>query len=207
METDLFPLEPDYTIQESWREGVLREYSASRKDFQRIMAPPQRMFRLIFNGRTTAQHEQILDWYSRFQAEWFRFDHLTYLVEGSAYLPRSFPVTFAGPPSSEFVSNECYNMEVELVEQPGRALPTANYPTFAAGHPYIAKVGVTVGADNIVTYAGYGFRTVAAGVLVTHLDGVSLGAAPVTKTDVPLGLHRVKFVAGAGAGASIEVLI
>jgi hypothetical protein len=209
-ETDAFPLEPDYAITENWTEGVLRSQSMGRKEFSRLVAPPQRGFHLVFKGRPSSDKETLITWYRKFEASWFRFDYATYLVEAAAYLSRSFPVAFAGPPKIEFASNECYDMECDLVEAVGRALPTSpnKYPTFSDGHPYVAVAnGFASGSDLVLVYGGYGFRTVNGGTYVITLDGTSLGAAPITKTDVPLGLHRVIVTGGGASTAYLEVLI
>lgn len=207
-ETDVFPLSPDYTIPEQWDEGVLRSRTMGRKDHQRLVAPPQRLFRLFFRERPTTEKETLLTWYRKFEHTWFRFDYATYLVESGSYLSRSFPVIWGAAPRMELISNEAWDMEVELVEAVERALPVANYPTFTAGHPYAAVTEYRdSGSDRYILYGGYGFRTVSAGSATIELDGVSLGTAPITKTDVPLGLHQVKVVGGAGGSASLEVLI
>lgn len=185
--TDLFPLDPDYTVPVGTDGGVLRQRAASGRVFQRQLRPPQRQFELGFARRSTDEVEQIRDWYDRFQQRYFVFNHKTWLNNAGTYLARKFPVTFAAEPQYELLSNDAWNVQVSFLEAVGEALQSADYPDPTAGHASfkkeedhpdaIALAGAwTTGADgsasagvlktnpNVNTtdafqwiYAGYGF--------------------------------------------------
>jgi len=197
--TDVFPLSPDFTLAELFDEGVLRSRSMGRKEHMRTVAPPQRLFHLVFNGRSVADRETLLQWYREFEATWFRFDCAAYLYEGSAYLTRSFPATFDGPPRFDFIGNDQYNMSADLREAVGCLLPNANCPDPSAGHPTATITGVVSGSDKIFVYGGYGFVYTGAGTLT--LDGA---AASSPCLYVALGLHRVYVTGGSG---TLEAII
>ncbi len=197
--TDVFPLTPDYAITEQFDDGMLRSASMGGKAFLRLVRPPRRSFHLVFKGRPTTDKETLLQWYREFEATYFRFDHSSYLFKTNAYVSRSFPVHFAGPPKFDFVANECNDMECDLIEAVGCDLATSYWPTVAAGHPTATIPGVTSGADQIFVYGGYGFYYTGTGTLT--LDGT---AATSPKTDVALGLHRLYVTAGTG---TLEVII
>jgi len=135
METDVFPLTPDYEVEIEDRDGVLRMESESRARILVQRQVPQRIFTLPFRGRSTDQVEQLRDWKRRFAASFFRFDHKTWLNNAGTYLTRSFPVEWLDDSLPERnVLNDSYDFNVRLLEGVGRALPGANYPDPTAGH-------------------------------------------------------------------------
>jgi hypothetical protein len=193
--TDYFPLDPDYTLGEGFSDGVLRSQSMGRTDFQRLVAPPLRSFKLYFNGRSSAEKAQLQQFYREMEASWFVFNHPAYMITGEppAYLERAFPVRFAAPPSFELSAYESWGMEADLVEAAGCALAIEDCPDPDDGHPTATIIGTVSGSDMIFIYAGYGFVYTGTGTLA--LDGVSVTSPLLT---VPLGLHRLVVTGGSG---------
>jgi hypothetical protein len=196
---DVFPVTPDYAITEQYREGVLRSRSLGGTDFQRAVAPAQRQFRCVFNGRGTTDKNSLLNWYREFEASYFVLEIPTYNVSTLTYVTRHFPVIFGGPPRFEWIAHEQYNMECELIEAVGCALTSGDYPDPTAGQPTATVAGVVTGSDKVFIYSGYGFTYTGAGTLA--LDGTTVTSP---KYDVPLGLHRLYVTGGSG---TLEVLI
>jgi hypothetical protein len=192
--TDDFPLVPDYPIQETEEDGVLRSRSIGRQEFARLAAPPLRQFPLTFSGRSTADKITLLEWYAKFRTDYFTLTLEDYAVsEAGVYADRVFPVHFSGPPRVSWIGNNQWDIECALVEAPGCALATGDYPDPDDGHPLVAVTGTVSGSDKIFVYAGYGYIYTGSGTLT--LDGV---AAAATKLDVPLGLHRIYVTGGSG---------
>ena len=134
-ETDLFPLKPDYILPEEVISGVLSQTAADGSIQQRLQKASQRLWELKLRRRSTDQAEQLRDWYARFQNSFFRFDHSVYINNSGVYLPRSFPVHFAGPPSYELVHNEGWSMRAQFIEAVGKVLPSGSYPDPTTGFP------------------------------------------------------------------------
>jgi len=185
--SDIFPLDPDYSLPEQVIGGALRSVAQSGRVFQRLLKAPQRLFELELRRRPTADAEQVRDWYARFQHDYFVFRHLVYVSPADgpgSYLARDFPVTFAAEPEYELVAHEGWDITVRLMEAVGAAL--SSYPDPVAGHAshfqeetagFIvagtwaqeSHAGAHGGAEttNVNTnttdrfrfvYAGYGFR-------------------------------------------------
>lgn len=206
--TDELPVDPDYAIIEEIDEGVTRCETIGRKIYARVTAPSRRQFRLVFRGRPTPERISLQQFYHEIQDDFFTFTFRDYAVAESIYADRIFPVRFTGPPSVAFIGNDQYDIECELMEAPGCALKTEDYPDPDDGH-YTATITQSwiVGADLILVYGGYGLSVVGADGYEVTLDGVSLGNAPVTKLDVPLALHRVAILNGyALETVSLEVV-
>ena len=133
-ETDIFPLEADYSVVTRWTDGVLRAVADSGRSFERLKRAPQRLFELDFRARPTAEVTQLLGWWRRFERDFFVFEHKVHSLSSdqTVYLSRFFAVMFAGPPEYDLVANEAYDLRVRLVEAVGR--PLNSYPDPDAGH-------------------------------------------------------------------------
>ena len=208
-QTDIFPLEPDYTLVTRWTDGVLRQTTESGRTVERLKRPPQRMFELEFRSRPTAELATLLAWWRRFERSFFIFRQEVHSLSAAgeaSHLPRSFAVTFASPPVQEFSGNEAYNFRVRLLEAVAR--PLDSYPDPVAGHESVfqeeteaftvagvwteaaqtlAHAGSETTNPNTNTtdaaqwvYAGYGFR-------LWSRTGPDLGIAEVLLDGVSLG--------------------
>lgn len=184
--TDQFPLDADYVVPDVWTEGVIRTASDSGRVFSRLKRPPQRLWNLELRGRPTSEKDQLITFYRRLEKSFFRWAHKVYSVQNGSYVTRYFPVEFAGPPVTELVGNEQWDMRVTLLEAVGRPLESGYYPDPIAGHPSVfqeeneltKEVGTWIVQSHadahggkekqnantndtdyaIFTYAGYGFR-------------------------------------------------
>lgn len=149
-ETDIFPLEPDYTLATRWSDGVVRLTAESGRTLERLKRPPQRLFELEFRARSTRELATLLAWWRRFEQGFFIFRHnvhsLSTAVAG-VHLPRSFAVTFAAPPDYELAGNEAYDIRLRLLEAVAR--PLDSYPDPVAGHE-----SVFLEEDGAFTVAG-----------------------------------------------------
>lgn len=183
--TDIFPLDPDYTLAQPWSEGIIRGVADSGRQLARLKRAPQRLFRLVLRQRPTREKLQVEDWYRRFERDFFTWRHAVWQVKpDGSYLERYFAVEFVAPPQIELVGNEAYDLEVTVLEAVGRALFA--YPDPVAGHPSVfledAALSKTQGSWSDVAsasshggahkqnantnttdfalwvYAGYGFR-------------------------------------------------
>ncbi len=185
-ESDIFPLEVDYSVVTRWTDGVARAVADSGRSFERLKRAPQRMFELEFRARPTSELVQLLAWWRRFERDFFIFEHKVHSLnpEQTAHVGRSFAVTFAGPPEYDLAGNEAHDIHLRLVEAVGR--PLNAYPDPDFGHESVffeedkgsvvagvwtsaPQSGAHGGAErtniNLNTtdafqwvYAGYGFR-------------------------------------------------
>ena len=198
--TDNFPIDPDYPIQETIDDGVLRSRSIGRKEFARKVAPSQRVFRLQFSARSNADKLALMGWYREFETTWFTFTFPDYAVTGGGvYSDRVFPVKFSGPPQCEWIGNDQWNMSCDLIEAVGCALSSGDYPDPADGNPTATIPGTVISSDKVFVYSGYGFAYTGSGSLA--LDGASVTSP---KLDVTLGLHRLYVTGGSG---TLEVVL
>jgi hypothetical protein len=195
--SDEYPNNPDYPIQFSYIEGIQRLQSVGRKDYQRLYAPPQRVFQLVFSGRSTADKNEILQHYREFEGDYFVLVYPDFVSVGTApsitYVDRSFPVRYRLAPQFEFVSNDNYNISLELLEAVDCVLASEDYPDPDDGHPTVTIPGVTIGSDQYFVYGGYGFVYTGTGTLA--LDGAAVTAEEI---EIPLNLHRVYVTGGSG---------
>jgi hypothetical protein len=192
--SDTFPLDPDYAVTEQYDDGMLRSDSIGGNRFARLVRPPRRQFHLVFNQRSAADKDSLLQFYREMEATYFVLEHPCYLLDEGVPLERVFPAHFAGPPKFSHAGSDCYDMECDLLEAVGCQLESGDYPDPTDGHPTATIAGVVSGADQIFVYGGYGFTYTGTGTLA--LDGV---AATSPKYDVPLGLHRLYVTGGSGA--------
>ena len=190
--TDLFPVDPDYSVTRTKESNVLRTRVDSAREFFRQKAAPRRIFDLVFNRRSAA------DWHS---IENFRLAHMTdFFTFADRTANRSFSVFFNTEPVYEEAGNEQFNIRLQLIEAVGVAMSI--YPSFAAGNPFAtisAAQATGLGGNGIqFAYAGYGYR-VNGSFSQIYLDDFLTGADN-PKLDVVLGLHRVRIVGGAPTG-------
>jgi len=134
-ESDIFPLDPDYPVEVVTLPGTLLQEAESGRALARLVRPDRRLFRLALRARSTDDIEQLRDWYARFRAGYFVFEHKVWVNNAGAFLTRRFPVRFAQPLQEELFAPHAYNGPVELLEQVGEQLQTTDYPDPAAGHP------------------------------------------------------------------------
>lgn len=187
--SDLFPVDPDYTVTRSLQSNLLRGRLESGREFRRQKAAPQRVFTLLFHRRAKADWDAIEQFRQRMLADFFTFHDKT--------ANRQFSVYFDGDPIYEEAGYEEHTIRLQLLEAVGMAMST--YPSFAAGHPYatisVAQTTDLGAAGKQFLYTGYGYR-VNGSYSQIYLDDLLTGGEN-PKTDVVLGLHRVRIVGGA----------
>src|SRR5579885_3008759 len=191
--TDTFPVDPDYSVTRGKVGNVFTARLDSARQYFRQKAAPQRVFDLVWNRRSVA------DWKS---IENFRLAHMTdfFTFTDKSDSNRQFSVYFNSEPTYEEAGSQQVNIKAELIEAIGAAMAT--YPSFAAGNPSI-NIPVANAVDLGVNgkqwlYAGYGYRVNGSGTYTIYLDELVTGGE-IPKTDVVLGLHRVRVVTTAGA--------
>jgi hypothetical protein len=195
--TDLFPVDPDYSVTRTKETNVLRARVDSAREFFRQKAAPRRIFDLVFTRRPVG------DWRS---IENFRLAHMTdFFTFADKTANRSFSVFFNTEPVYEEAGNQQFNIRLQLIEAVGEAM--ASYASFAAGNPFAtisAAQASDLGSNGLqFVYAGYGYR-VNGSFSQIYLDD-ALTAAENPKLDVVLGLHRVRIVGG--TPTSLDYLI
>ncbi|HWP84513.1 MAG TPA: hypothetical protein VNN17_04950 [Terriglobia bacterium] len=195
--SDNFPLTPDYAVQRAQASNLLRGRSESAREFRRQKGPRQRLWALVFNGRPKADWEALEYFYHKFQTDFFSFTDPTSGRKYSCY--------FHGEPAYQESGNESFDLRAELIEAAGVALDT--YPSsFTA--PYYVTIPVASAQDlgangKLFVYAGYGYRVNGTFTSI-YLDEILTGGEN-PKTDVVLGLHRVRVVGG--TPTSLDYLI
>lgn len=195
--TDLFPVDPDYSLTRTIETNVLRTRVDSAREFFRQKSAPRRVFDLVFTRRS------VQDWRS---IESFRLAHMTdFFTFADKTANRSFSVFFNTEPVYEEAGNQQVNIRLQLIEAVGVAMSI--YPSFASGNPFasISAANATyLGVNGFqFLYAGYGYR-VNGSFSQIYLDDVLTGGDN-PKLDVVLGLHRVRIVGG--SPASLDYLI
>ncbi|MCH8267235.1 MAG: hypothetical protein O7A06_17380 [Acidobacteria bacterium] len=199
--TDIFPVDPDYTVTRTKEANVLRGRVESAREFLRQKAAPRRVFVLVFHSRAKADWDAIENFRLRMLTDFFTFDDKS--AGGSPN--RQYSVYFDTEPVYEEVGNETHNIRVQLIEAAGVAMNT--YPSFAAGNPSVnipVAQATDLGADGKqFLYPGYGYRVNGTFTQI-YLDEILTGGEN-PKTDVVLGLHRVRVVGG--TPTSLDYLI
>ena len=195
--TDAFPVDPDYTVTRSKEGNVLRGRVESAREFFRRKAAPRRVFLLLFQRRAKADWDAIEQFRLRMMTDFFTFHDKT--------ADRKYSVYFDQEPVYEEVGNEEHTIRVQLIDAVGAAM--LQYPSFAAGNPF-ATIPVSQALDlgangKQFVYAGYGYRVNGTFTQIYLDDLLTGGENP--KTDVVLGLHRVRVVGG--APTSLDYLI
>ena len=198
---DKLPIDPDYPISESYDDGMLRSRSLGGTPFLRRVAPARRSFHLIFSSRPTSDKQSLMSFYRETENTYFVLEIPVYIVSEGAYVTRCFPVHWVSAPKCDLSGYEQWFIESDVIEAPGCALATNDYPDPDDGHPTATIIGTVSGADKIFIYSGYGFTYTGTGTLA--LDGVSVTSP---KLNVPLGLHRL-VVVGYGGAATLEAVI
>ena len=195
--TDTFPVDPDYTVTRTKESNVLRGRVESAREFFRRKAAPRRVFLLLFQRRAKADWDAIEQFRLRMITDFFTFHDKT--------ADRKYSVYFDQEPVYEEVGNEEHTILVQLIEAVGAAMLL--YPSFAAGNPFATipvSQALNLGADGKqFVYAGYGYR-VNGSFSQIYLDDLLTGGEN-PKTDVVLGMHRVRVVGG--APTSLDYLI
>ncbi|OFV92047.1 MAG: hypothetical protein A3H28_05035 [Acidobacteria bacterium RIFCSPLOWO2_02_FULL_61_28] len=194
---DLFPVDPDYTVTRAKESNVLRGRVESAREFFRQKAAPRRVFVLVFQRRAKADWDAIEQFRLKMMTDFFTFHDKT--------ADRKYSVYFDQEPVYEEVGNEEHTIRAQLIEAVGVALQ--QYPSFAAGNPF-ATIPVSQALDlgangKQFVYAGYGYRVNGSFTQIYLDEQLTGGDNP--KTDVVLGLHRVRVVGG--APTSLDYLI
>lgn len=195
--SDTFPVDADFAVTRTREGNVLRGRVESAREFFRQKAAPRRIFILVFNGRAKADWNAIENFRHKLLTDFFTFHDKT--------VDRKYSCYFDGEPVYEEVGNEQHNIRVELIEAAGVAMQT--YPSFAAGNPSVnllLAAAQNLGANGYQwTYGGYGYRV--NGTFTSIYLDEQLTGGEVPKTDVVLGLHRVRVVGG--SPTSLDCLI
>ena len=195
--TDTFPVDPDYTVTRTAEANVLRGRVESAREFFRRKAAPRRVFLLLFQRRAKADWDSIEQFRLRMTADFFTFEDKT--------AGRQYSVYFDQEPVYEEIGHEEHTIRVQLIEAVGAGMNL--YPSFAAGNPFgtvPVSQALDLGANGKqFVYAGYGYR-VNGSYSQIYLDDLLTGGEN-PKTDVVLGLHRVRVVGG--APTSVDFLI
>jgi len=195
--SDTFPVDPDYAVTRTKESNVLRGRVESAREFFRRKAAPRRVFLLLFQRRAKADWDAIEQFRLRMMTDFFTFHDKT--------ADRKYSVYFDQEPVYEEVGNEEHTIRVQLIDAVGAAM--LQYPSFAAGNPF-ATIPVSQALDlgangKQFVCAGYGYRVNGTFTQIYLDDLLTGGENP--KTDVVLGLHRVRVVGG--APTSLDYLI
>jgi hypothetical protein len=194
---DNFPVDPDYTVTRTKEANVLRGRVESAREYFRQKAAARRVFGLVFNRRAKADWDAIENFRLKMLADFFTFDDKT--------ANRKYSVYFDGEPVYEESSNEEHTIRLQLIEAVGVAMQA--YPDFSGAFPSAnisASAALDLGASGkVFVYSGYGYR-VNGSFTSIYLDEVLTGGES-PKTDVVLGLHRVRAVGG--SPASLDYLL
>ena len=195
--SDTFPVDPDYAVTRTKESNVLRGRVESAREFFRRKAAPRRVFLLLFQRRAKADWDAIEQFRLRLMTDFFTFHDKT--------ADRKYSVYFDQEPVYEEVGHEEHTIRVQLIDAVGAAM--LQYPSFAAGNPFATipvSQALNLGANGKqFVYAGYGYRVNGTFTQIYLDDLLTGGESP--KTDVVLGLHRVRVVGG--APTSLDYLI
>jgi hypothetical protein len=195
--SDTFPVDPDYSVTRTKESNVLRGRVESAREYFRQKAAPRRIFDLVFNHRSFAEWSSIEIFRLKMMTDFFTFTDKT--------ASRSYSVYFNSEPVYEEAGHEQVNIRLQLIEAAGAAM--AVYPSFAAGNPF-STISVAQATDlgtngKQFVYAGYGYRVNGSYSAIYLDEALTGGESP--KTDVVLGLHRIRVVGG--APASLDYLV
>lgn len=186
--SDIFPLDPDYTVTRTLHPNLLRTRLESGREILRQKSAPQRLFTLIFNRRGKADWQALEQFRQQMLTEYFTFQDKT--------ADRNFSVHFNEEPIFEETGFEEHTIRLQLIEAVGAGVN--GYPSFAAGNQYatiLAAQATDLGVDGLLfTYSGYGYRVNGAFSQIYLNDILTGGENP--KTDVVLGLHHIRVVGG-----------
>lgn len=195
--SDLFPVDPDYTVTRTKEANVLRGRVESAREYWRQKAAPRRVFGLVFNRRSKADWQAIENFRLRMLTDFFTFEDKT--------AGRKYSVFFDGEPRYEESGNEEHAIAVQLIEAVGVAMQT--YPDFSGAYPSVnlpVSQALDLGVDGkVFIYGGYGYRLNGSYTQVYLDELLTGGESP--KTDVVLGLHRIRVVGG--SPTSLDYLI
>lgn len=120
--TDLFPLDPDYTLTNRIDAGVVRKKGEDGSIKQRSKKGEQLIFELVYLARDLADTDLIRDFYASFRADWFKLTIKDYEDNAGAPADRSFAVTFLQEPEYEYAGPFAWNIRVTLIEDLGNTV-------------------------------------------------------------------------------------
>ena len=186
--SDTFPVDPDYTVTRTKEANLLRGRVESAREYFRQKAAPRRVFSLLFARRPKSDWDAIESFRLKMLVDFFTFDDKT--------AGRKYSVRFDGEPVYEETGNEEHTIRAQLIEAVGAAMQV--YPDFGGAYPF-ATIPVAQALDlgangKVFMYAGYGYRVNGTFTQI-YLDELLTGGEN-PKTDVVLGLHRVRVVGG-----------
>jgi hypothetical protein len=195
--SDTFPVDPDYTVTRTKEANILRGRVESAREFLRQKAAARRIFALVFQRRAKSDWDAIEQFRLRMLADFFTFHDKT--------AGRKYSVVFDGEPVYEETGNEEHTIRAQLIEAVGVAMQ--EYPNFSGSYPSAnlpVAQALDLGANGkVFSYAGYGYR-VNGSFTQIYLDELLTGGES-PKTDVVLGLHRIRVVGG--SPTSLDYLI
>ena len=112
--SDIFPVDPDYTVTRAKESNVLRGRVESAREFFRQKAAPRRVFVLVFQRRAKADWDSIEQFRLKMMTDFFTFHDKT--------ADRKYSVYFDQEPVYEEVGNEEHTIRAQLIEAVGVAL-------------------------------------------------------------------------------------
>ncbi len=180
-ETDIFPVDPDYTVSRSREPNVLVSRVESGEEFRRTRAPLRRVFDLGFQERPYADWTLI----ENFRLT-HRETHFTFVDKSQGN--RDFSCYFLGEPQYDEVGNEQVNIRLQLIEAVNQNL--RNYPQTPL-HTLPSSKITSASDGKVAVYPGYGFKIAGSFITDVEVDGVSVGNT-LQKFDLPLALHTLK---------------
>lgn len=198
-----FPVDADYSSGMGREGNLLRGRVESAREFRRQKAAPRRIVSLVFLRRPRADWILIENFYLQYLTDFFTWHDKSSAL--GAFAGRKYSMYFHAEPQVVEVGFEQYDIRVELIEAVGVAMNT--YPDFAGNFPsvniLVASAVDLGGNGKLFTYAGFGYR-VNGSFTQIYLDELLTGGEN-PKTDVVLGLHRVRVVGG--TPTSLDFLI
>ena len=107
--SDVFPVDPDYTVVRKRQANVLRGTLKSGVEFFRQKSDPKRTYTLTFEKRPRIEYTEVEKFRLRMQTDFFRFNDKT----RSEYVD----VFFDGEVKFEEEDKEAHTFSVKLVEK------------------------------------------------------------------------------------------
>ncbi|MBI3935098.1 MAG: hypothetical protein HY316_10440 [Acidobacteria bacterium] len=194
---DFFPVPSDYGFQLTREANLLRGRAESGHEFLREKGAPQRIFVLVFNGRKKSDWDVIQNFRHAMRTDFFTYE--------DKEAGRKYSVYFHTEPEVQIIGNQRYAIRLSLIEAIGVAMQT--YPDFGGSYPFVnipVAQAQDLGANGkLFLYGGYGYRVNGSFTSIYLDEQLTGGENP--KTDVVLGLHRVRVVGG--SPISLDYLI
>jgi hypothetical protein len=200
---DTLPVDPDYGMALTRETNVLAGRVESARTFLRQKAASPRIWRLVWLRRPKTDWDLLQDFRHKMLTDFFTFFDKESAV--GAFTGRKYSVEFVSEPVYQFAGFEQIDMNCDVREKIGAAMAT--YPSFSGDYPFgnipVASAVDLGGNGKLFSYPGYGYRV--NGTFTTiYLDELVTGGEN-PKTDVVLGLHRVRVVGG--SPTSLDYLI